>query len=92
MGDIQVLAALGLPLAMVIGVVAAWRMSKRDNTPEADKSAWRDDSLDDWRRDRDRLAEEERLARETQPHPTARERTGSTEERETTEKHQRIGG
>lgn len=90
MGSLQVLASIAFPLMMAIGAIAAWRMSKRENTPGADKAAWRDDSLDDWRRERDLNIEDDRQARAATPlrdHPSQ-----GQEEAPETQRHQRIGG
>jgi hypothetical protein len=86
---LSLLLRLGMPIAMVVGAIAAWRMSKKENTPEAEKTQWRDDSLDDWRRERDAEAETERLSRASSPGGNP---TGATEERSETRRNQRIGG
>ena len=87
MANMQVLMALGMPVAMFAGGIAAWRASKRqDDRPET--PAWRDDSLDDWRKERDAEAEHRRKNRANEPHTS----TGSEEQQETTQHHQRLGG
>lgn len=53
---------LGMPIALGIGGLAAWRMSKNQSDEES-KPGWRDTSLDDWREERDRQAEAERESR-----------------------------
>jgi hypothetical protein len=77
---------------MAIGGVAAWRMTKKENatTSSAETPTWRDDSLDDWRRQRDAAAQDSRVARE---HQTSESHAGAgTEEQVETVRHQRIGG
>ncbi|MBI5948078.1 MAG: hypothetical protein HY875_08065 [Chloroflexi bacterium] len=90
MGSIGLISSVAFPLMMVIGAIAAWRISKRENRPEADKAAWRDDSLDDWRRERDLSTEEQRQAREAGA-PAGGLSSGQEEAPET-QRHQRIGG
>lgn len=93
MPGLDIVAAVGLPLAMLIGGIAAWRMSKRTDVEEADRrAAWRDDSLDDWRKERDTLAEQERIEREQSPAPARDLSDGRAEEQEQAKKQQRIGG
>jgi hypothetical protein len=77
---------------MVFGVVAAWRMSKKDNDPESKPAEWRDTSLDDWRRERDEQAIAERQTRSTKTKTGAHETTGSGGDEGETKRHQRIGG
>ena len=74
---------------MVIGAVATWRAMRKDDAA-GEKPAWRDDSLDEWRRERSRQAEAERTARGQQA--TADTKTGRAEEESVQKKHQRIGG
>ena len=88
MNSIQLLSAILFPLAMAIGGVAAWRASKKEHTVEAEKTTWRDTSLDDWRKERDQAAEQDRSIRAEQPEIL----TGSSEEQAIEKKHQRIGG
>ncbi len=83
------LSAIGMPLAMVFGAIAAWRIMKKEHKAEQEQPLWRDTSLDDWRRERDANAEAERAARASDPKGLLE---GSTEEREETRRHQRIGG
>jgi hypothetical protein len=85
------LSAVGLPLVMVAGAIAALRNSKKETREEVEKPQWRDDSLDAWRRERDAETEAQRLER-LSTNPGDRHE-GSAEERETKKKkHQRIGG
>ena len=87
--DAQIIFAAAFPVLMFVGGIAAWRMSKKQ-VEEAEKpTAWRDDSLDDWRNERDAEAE---AARATRPAELRETVTGSEEQQETTKKHQRIGG
>ncbi|MEO8541143.1 MAG: hypothetical protein ABI577_15480 [bacterium] len=83
----QILFALGMPVAMIVSGVAVWRSTKKDTTkPEA--PTWRDNSLDDWRKERDEQAE---IIRQQRPNETAL-KTGSEEQQETQKRHQRLGG
>lgn len=61
----RLLAAIAMPLLMLVGALAAW-LTRNDN---AQRPAWRDDSLDEWRREREAQAEAERLRRLEQQHP-----------------------
>ena len=62
---LRLIMLVGMPVLMVLGGVAAWRQSKKDG-PEAPDASWRDESLDDWRREREEQIEAERLAREAE--------------------------
>ena len=75
-----------MPLLMFAGGVAAWRRS-RSKDRDAEAAAWRDDSLDEWRRNREEEQEHERVARAETPITG----TADAESDETT-RHQRIGG
>lgn len=87
----QLLAAVGMPLAMLLGGYAAWRRARRGGEPETTSEPWRDDSLADWRAERDAAAREERDVRHTAEAAGLGSSAGS--EAETTSKpHQRIGG
>ena len=89
MGFFGMISAVGLPVAMAIGAIMAWRMSKRENKAETEQPLWRDDSLDDWRKERDAEIEVERLQRIQQPkQPTG----AAAEEQSEKKRHQRIGG
>lgn len=93
MGFVIALSSIGLPLAMVIGAIAGWRIMKKGEKAkeEQQKNAWRDDSLDEWRRERDSAAEAERLSRVASP--TGKTTTaGRGEEEAEPVRHQRIGG
>jgi hypothetical protein len=86
--DVSIVSALGLPLLMGVGGVAAWRMTKKQDQVSMEKPAWRDDSLDQWRKDRDTEAETQRIARvQSDLHEGA-----AAEEKAETVRHQRIGG
>jgi len=86
MPDVQILFAVVFPLVMFAGGIAAWRLSKKDTvTPE--KSGWRDDSLDEWRMERDSEAERRRLTRASEGLTT-----GSEEQQEVKKHQQRLGG
>lgn len=85
--DFQILFAIAMPIAMVAGGIAAWRASKKSSAaPEV--PLWKDDSLDDWRKERDAQAEVERLQRPNETHLS----TGSEEQQETKKHRQRLGG
>lgn len=84
------LTRIGFPLLIVSGAIAAWRMSKAEHAPGEAKPEWKDDSLDEWREQRDAAAEAERAARGGTIRADLGE--GSTEEKEQTKRHQRIGG
>lgn len=86
--DLQLVSAVAFPFLMVIGGIAAWRMSKKETT-RIETPAWRDDSLDDWRKERDARAEQARAIRPSDPTHLS---TGSEEQQETTKRHQRLGG
>ncbi len=89
MGFLQMISAVGLPVAMAIGAVMAWRMSKKENKVDTEAPLWRDDSLDDWRKERDAEIETERLQRIQE----AKQPSGAAAEEQSEKKrHQRIGG
>ena len=88
MTALQMFSAIGLPVLMVVGAVMAWRHSKQQDVQDTHAPTWRDDSLDDWRKERDAAARQEREGRTT--HATTGE--GSTEEKKQEKTHQRIGG
>jgi hypothetical protein len=85
------IGAIGLPLLMLVGGYYAWRMSKKQSHPEADKPGWVDDSLDDWRKTRDAELEEERLARVALAEKGVFEGSATNESTDT-RRQQRIGG
>jgi hypothetical protein len=92
MNFVVLLSSIGMPIAMVIGAIAGWRLLKRDQQAEVEqqKNGWRDDSLDDWRRERDAAAETERAARVLEEASVLN--TGRAEEGAQTKRNQRIGG
>jgi hypothetical protein len=87
--DAQIIFAVVFPVLMAAGGIAAWRMSKKQAV-EAEKPGWRDDSLDDWRKERDARAEAERITRPLEQ-PTHLS-TGGEEQQETKKHQQRLGG
>jgi len=87
MNAITLLFAVALPVAAVIGAIAAWRMQNHQDVAET-QTKWRDNSLDDWRKEREAAADAERTERASRPDMTE----GSTEEREEAKRQQRIGG
>lgn len=90
MASPALLLGLGMPIAMAVSGVVAWRASKQDSA-KPENPTWRDDSLDDWRKERDAAQEEQRATRST-PQARAKTVTGSEEQQETAKKHQRLGG
>lgn len=89
MSIFQLISAVGLPVAMAVGAIMAWRMTRRENRAETEQPLWRDTSLDDWRKERDAEIEVERLQRlkDAKLHGGA-----AAEEQSETKRHQRIGG
>ena len=64
----NVLLQLGMPIALAISAIVGWRMMKRGEAKEQEKPLWRDDSLDDWHREREEAAEQVRAERsDTKP-------------------------
>lgn len=63
MSALLVLRLVGFPLALFVSGLVAWRLARRSSDPRHDRPVWRDDSLADWYRERERLAEEERRRR-----------------------------
>lgn len=86
--DPAVLVRLAFPLLLAVGGIAAWRINKRERERDESPPAWRDDSLDDWRRERDADAEARRVERANDPTLA----TGRAEEQAEQKKHQRVGG
>lgn len=92
MGALLVLRLVGFPLALFVSGLVAWRLARRSSDPQSDRPAWRDDSLADWYRERERLAEEERRRRhEALARQRRTEGSGTDEEREARREH-RNGG
>ncbi|MBI2767474.1 MAG: hypothetical protein HYX53_16385 [Chloroflexi bacterium] len=87
---ISLFAQLGLPILMAVGAVMAWRISKRENVRDSKPSEWKDDSLDDWRRQRDAAIEAERQARLANPGAT--HEGGERDAEGDVKRHQRLGG
>lgn len=79
---------VGMPLALTLGGLAAWRVTRTRDQREASKPNWKDDSLDEWRRERDAQAEVERAERAANPERAA---SASGDESEPV-RHQRLGG
>ncbi|MGH2632881.1 MAG: hypothetical protein ACRDG3_05680 [Tepidiformaceae bacterium] len=90
MNPFEMIMAVGFPLVMAIGGIAAWRMSQKEDQREAEKPQWRDTSLDDWRKQRDAEVEVDRVKRAQTT--TAQIQAGSAEEKQETQRTQRIGG
>lgn len=88
--DLSAILMMMLPFLLGIGGVAAWRASRRSEEQERERAAaWRDDSLDDWRKERERIAEEERTRRAAEE---GEMHAGATREGDEKKQHQRIGG
>jgi hypothetical protein len=88
MPPVALFSAIAFPVLMLVGGIAAWRMSRKENAVIVEQAAWRDDSLDDWRKERDAEADRIRVMRQESPtHEGA-----AAEEKAETSRHQRIGG
>lgn len=89
MATFQVLSAILIPFLLGIGGTVAFLATRRREEQDREHAAaWRDTSLDDWRRERERIAAEERALRAA----TSETQSGSTQERDEKKQHQRIGG
>ena len=82
------LSAIALPLFLTAGTLAAIHFSRKSQ--QASEQKWRDDSLDDWRRERDATIEAERQARALERKQGLVE--GSGEEEAAPVRQQRLGG
>lgn len=90
MSVLLVMRLLGFPLAMLISGVVAWRLARNSSDPRQNRPVWRDDSLAEWYRERERLAEEERRRRQE---AQAREgQTSQVTERDDERTEHRLGG
>jgi hypothetical protein len=90
-GALVVLRLIGFPIAMLISGIVAWRLARRSSDPRSERPAWRDDSLAEWYRERERLAEEERRRR----HEALAQALGDAaegREEQDERREQRIGG
>jgi hypothetical protein len=92
MDPILLIGTVGFPIVLAVGGLIAWRAIRAQQEREAQPATWRDDSLDDWRRERDRAIEAEREQRQQRPpgevHPASESREGD-QGRKT---HTRLGG
>jgi hypothetical protein len=90
--DFQVLSAVGFGVILFAGGIAAWLVSRKGASfDQPDNKQWRDDSLDDWRREREAAAEAERQQRAESPGMHLS--TGQEEQQETQRTtHTRLGG
>ena len=86
--ELQVVFGAAFTLLMAFGGIAAWRVSK-NQAEKPESAAWRDDSLDDWRKERDARAEEIRANRPAELRETV---TGQEEQQDTAKPQQRLGG
>ena len=87
MDIVTILFAVLLQVGGIAGGWMAWRQRKQADAVEA-APKWRDESLDDWRREREAQVEAERVQRVER----AALEPASTEEREEARRQQRIGG
>lgn len=91
MDPILLFGSVGIPAILGIGGVVAWRATRTQQTREVQPKTWRDDSLDEWRNERDARADAERQGRATEaadgPHGEARAESERVEQR-----HTRLGG
>ena len=88
--DLQLLFALALPILGIAGGIVGWKAAGKHKDIGQTASGWQDDSLEEWRKERERSAAEERELR-------AKEReerlaAGHAEEEVETVRQQRIGG
>jgi hypothetical protein len=90
--DFQVLSAVGFGVILFVGGIAAWLVSRKGASfDQPENKQWRDDSLDDWRREREAQAEAEREQRVSTPETHLS--TGQEEQQETQRTtHTRLGG
>ncbi len=91
MPPFQILIAIAMPVLMVAGAIAALRSAKKDDLPKPPEQTWQDDSLTQWRLERDAAATAEREARVDEATTRALS-GGKAEEGESPVRHQRIGG
>jgi len=85
---LSILVRLAMPLLLALGGFLTWQRTRAKDERNPDKPDWRDDSLDDWRRERDEAAATARDARAADP---ARHASTAAEESEPA-LHQRLGG
>ncbi len=93
MDPIVLIGTVGFPLVLAIGGILAWRKSRETAVIKPAAGTWRDDSLDDWRKEREAELEAEREHRAKNPAPPSdtTTRTGDAES-ETRTTHTRLGG
>ncbi len=85
---LSVLVRLAMPLLLALGGFLTWQRTRAKDDRDPAKPDWRDDSLDDWRRERDEAAATARDARAADP---ASHASTAAEESEPVH-HQRLGG
>jgi hypothetical protein len=88
--QVTTLFSVLLPILIALGAVAAVVRGRDHEKPGHGAQAWRDTSLDDWRRERDAAAARERDERRAET--AERLAAGRAEESEEPVKQQRIGG
>lgn len=93
MDPIVFIGTVGFPVVLAIGGILAWRKSRQTNDIRPAAGTWRDDSLDDWRKEREAELEAERARRAANPAAPSDEmtRTGDSET-EVRTTHTRLGG
>ncbi len=93
MSGFALISAIVLPMILLVGGIAAWRVTRSEQArsdPATFQPAWRDESMDDWRKERDAAAEAERQQR-TQG-VAGEFSTGRAEEQAVEKREQRLGG
>lgn len=90
MSALVLVRLLGFPLAMLVSGIVAWRLVRGSSDPRNNRPVWRDDSLAEWYREREQLAEEERRKRQESLAQTGDR--GHTDERNDERTEQRVGG
>ena len=89
--NLQLLFAIALPILGIAGGIVGWRAAGKHRDIASQANPWQDDSLDDWRKERERTADEERERRASDRE--ARIASGQAEEEDVqTIRQQRIGG
>lgn len=91
MNPIILLGSVGLPIAMGVGGFFAWRATRSQQVREVQPKTWRDDSLDEWRNERDTRADAERQGRATETADGLQHEARAESER-VEQRHTRMGG
>ena len=89
--DQQLLFAIALPILGIAGGIVGWRAAGKHKDIASQPTPWQDDSLEDWRKEREQAAAEERERRAVERE--ARIASGQAEEEDVKSvRQQRIGG